>query len=281
LINMPTQKIFGGNLTSNPAQTGIAVLGSTAGGATQYSTDLDTLQNTQFLNGIDSNAVIKQPNPSSISVWSAVTTYAKGDYAKDSITNIIYQSQQSGNLNNILTDTAFWQPFVDQFLPYQEALNAPNFVMSTNIAEIQQNGIPPYYATTKYAQYALVSNGSGQLYQSNQSNNLGNPLTNTAYWTLIGSLQNLRQATQTAQGTMALATTAEVQAGVNNTKAVTPATYFAGMNGLYAPLSSIGSLKGQLAFDVDFTVTPAMTGVTLICPGEHTGGGNYSLPSKY
>ena len=42
--------------------------------------------------------------------------------------------------------------------------------------------VPVYASATTYAQYAIVSNGSGQNYISQQANNHANALTNTAWW---------------------------------------------------------------------------------------------------
>ena len=209
---MPTQKIFAGNALSNPTtQEQVAVLGSTAQGATVYSTIVDpsntnTLQGASWLGGISASDFVRNPIPSTIADWDSATTYNTGNYAKDPVTTFIYISLQNSNLNNPLTDTAFWKLTGTQFLPYQEALNSLGLVTTTNIAELQEYGILPWNSQTNYNQNAIVlSPGTTLVYKSLLPNNLGNPLTNTTQWQSIGDLVNLSSASTTQQGTVVMA----------------------------------------------------------------------------
>ena len=203
---MPTQKIFAGNaLTSPGTQQSIAVLGSTAAGSTVYSVDVDptfsdTLQGTEWSNGVNSDDFIKNPLPSSITTWSSATTYNTGDYAKDSISDLVYISLVNGNLNNPLTDTAFWQLTGTQFLPFQEALNSVGYVLSSNISEMQSDGVLSFSLTTPYLKDAIVKNPGTEdlyisLYGTTSSPNLGNPLTMTGSWKfyLTGTATTVKQ----------------------------------------------------------------------------------------
>lgn len=227
---MATQQIFGGNNVGNPTQTAIAVLGSTAAGSPSFSTDPTTLQNTNWLNGLSAVDFVRNPLPAVIPDWNAGTTYNTGDYAKDTLTTLIYQSKVNGNINNALSDTNFWLPAGTIFTPYEETINSLAYVLSNNIAEIQRaGGILDWNATTPYIIGALVKDsGTSNVYLSqigtSGTPNLGNSLTNTTAWFSCGSIKNLQQANTTTQGTMRIATQTEVNNGTNNTIAVTPLT---------------------------------------------------------
>jgi hypothetical protein len=103
--------------------------------------------------------------------------------------------------------------------PIQESQTAPAFVMSQNIAAIQQYGILPWNAGIYYNQNAMVlAPNSTKVYISLVDNNYNNALTNSKYWTQYGDIQNLQSATTTKQGTVLMATgsTANVAAPINS-----------------------------------------------------------------
>lgn len=72
--------------------------------------------------------------------------------------------------------------------PAIEDMNGLCFVMSYQIAYLLQQGVPEYDAGTTYYTNSLV-NVNGQLFVSLQDNNLNNPITNHAFWTLAGYKQ--------------------------------------------------------------------------------------------
>jgi hypothetical protein len=103
--------------------------------------------------------------------------------------------------------------------PIQESQTAPAFVMSQNIAAIQQYGILPWNAGIYYNQNAMVlAPNSTKVYISLVDNNYNNALTNSQYWAQYGDIQNLQSATTTKQGTVLMATgsTANVAAPINS-----------------------------------------------------------------
>ena len=300
---MATQLIFAGTSLANPTtQEQVAVLGSTAQGATVYSTIVDpagsdTLQNASFLNGISSEDFVKNPNPSGVLNWDSGTTYNKGDYTKDSITNFIYVSQQNGNTGNLLTDTEFWKLTGTQFLPFQEAFNSLGLVVTTNIAEIQSQGIVGWSSTTPYLQNGIVKNPSTQdlyisLIGTPVSPNLGNPLSNTTAWKFYFT----GKATTTKQGGVIMATgsttntvpdnnlIASTYAPLNSatlTGTPTAPTRARGDNSTKIATTefvtnNLGNLKHQINKSSDFTLQASETGAFIVLTGSIN---NITLPS--
>ena len=132
-IPRKTQQVF----ASTSGATGITEFGSTAVGSTVYSTDLDVIQSTEFLQG-----------------W----------------------------LGGVLAGT--------KRLPTYEDMNAVQYVQTTQLGYILQEGVAEYDSGTEYHQNSVVKkSGTYELWGSVINNNTGNPLVEGANWTLLSDLQ--------------------------------------------------------------------------------------------
>lgn len=97
----------------------------------------------------------------------------------------------SKNVNDIQTE-AFeggWSDALqDDYAPYRQDRNALDFVMTSQLAYLFQEGIPEWDSGTTYYKGAIVkvvaSNGAAQLYVSLADNNTYT-FTNTSYWNKI------------------------------------------------------------------------------------------------
>ena len=192
---MTTAKIFGGNLTAG--QQNIVIPGTAAQSNAQPSLDLNAIQNSPTWGDAFTNADrIQSPNPSNISNYNANTPYQTNEYAKDPVTNTIYRSVR-GDLNNpnqgnSFSDQSWWTVVGNKFFAFEEIENAPIYVLSSLIAEIQRAGLSDWISTTEYYENAIVKEaGTNKIYTSKISNNLGNILTDTNAWTYLNDLNNL------------------------------------------------------------------------------------------
>lgn len=132
-ISRKTQQVFG----STAGGTGVSEFGSKAQGAPVFSTNLDVIQSTEFLQG-----------------W----------------------------LGAVLAGTK-------RLPPYQD-MNAVQFVQTTQLAYLFQEGIPEYDSGTEYHQNSIVKkSGTYELWGSVINTNAGNPLVEGANWTLLEDLQ--------------------------------------------------------------------------------------------
>lgn len=76
--------------------------------------------------------------------------------------------------------------------PAIEDMNAMDYLLSSQIAYILQQGVPEYDAGTTYWQKNIVCKpGTYQLYGSVTDSNTGNALTSTANWLFLGDLSTL------------------------------------------------------------------------------------------
>lgn len=102
-------------------------------------------------------------------------------------------------------------------LPALEEFQGLTYVSTYHIAYILQEGIPEYNADTEYHANSIVKEaGTFNLYGSITNNNQGNALSDAANWQLLGDLADLVSAG------LELASQAEAEAGVNNTKYMSP-----------------------------------------------------------
>lgn len=110
--------------------SGVSEFGAIAGGAANYSFDLDVLQSSDF---------------------------------------------EVGWLNAVVAGS--------KRLPPYEDMNAVQFVFSTQIAYLLQEGVPEYDSGTEYHQNSIVKEaGTYKFYGSKTNTNSGNALTDTANW---------------------------------------------------------------------------------------------------
>lgn len=73
--------------------------------------------------------------------------------------------------------------------PAVEDMNAMEYVNTTQLAYLFQQGIPEYDAGTTYYQFSICLNsGTYDIYGSNTNGNIGNALTDPTNWTKLGSL---------------------------------------------------------------------------------------------
>jgi hypothetical protein len=79
-----------------------------------------------------------------------------------------------------------WDDALNGGLPVLEDMNALDYVITSQIAEILQDGIPPYDSGTNYFTDSFVSYG-GKTYQSLTDNNLGNLPTDSTKWKIFAN----------------------------------------------------------------------------------------------
>ncbi len=107
-------------------------------------------------------------------------------------------------------------------LPTLEEMQGLNFINTTQLAYIFQEGIPEYDASTTYFINSIVKKaGTYQIYGSVTDNNTGNALSNGTYWTLLQDL-----SAPTTSGMVLLATkTASASASLDFTSVMDATKY--------------------------------------------------------
>lgn len=93
--------------------------------------------------------------------------------------------------------------------------------MTKYIAHVNERGVPVWDANTTYVVSSYVVGSDGEIYKSNSAANLGNDPTSTGQWDLYQSTF-LNAATEILAGIVELATQIETNAGLDDTKAITP-----------------------------------------------------------
>lgn len=89
--------------------------------------------------------------------------------------------------------------------PCIEDMNALFYVITYQIAQIMQSGVPEYNAATTYYSGQMCSDGAGTIYVSLVDDNIGNALTDSTKWrTFIGGKE------QTLISTGAIAPTSQM-----------------------------------------------------------------------
>lgn len=74
-------------------------------------------------------------------------------------------------------------------LPTLEEMQALNYINTTQLAYLFQEGIPEYDAETTYFQKSMVKKaGTYEIYGSVTDDNTGNALSNPTYWTLLQNM---------------------------------------------------------------------------------------------
>tara|TARA_R110000744_G_scaffold185884_1_gene305266 strand:- start:6431 stop:7423 length:993 start_codon:yes stop_codon:yes gene_type:complete len=141
-------------------------------------------------------------------------------------------------------------------IPAFQDFNALQFANAYQIKYIQQEGICEFLSTQEYHTNSVVKkSGTYELYGSIINDNIGNALpsqADDANWAYLGLLGGAPDASETVKGIVELATDAEVIAGVDTTKAVTPA----GLNGVKSIKlqASVATTSGSA---VDFIGIPS------------------------
>jgi len=107
--------------------------------------------------------------------------------------------------------------------PTQQEFNGINFVNTRQISYLFQEGIAVWDIETEYHENSLAKeDGTTNIYKSITDNNTGNALSDIANWEFLGDLKNPAQATETDAGIAEIATQAETDAGLDDTKILTP-----------------------------------------------------------
>ncbi len=107
--------------------------------------------------------------------------------------------------------------------PTEEEFNGINFVNTRQLSYLFQEGIAVWDSSTEYHENSLVKeDGTTNIYKSITDNNTGNALTDIANWEFLGDLKTPVQATETDAGIAEIATQAETDAGLDDTKILTP-----------------------------------------------------------
>tara|TARA_R110000803_G_scaffold13482_1_gene37853 strand:- start:4074 stop:5186 length:1113 start_codon:yes stop_codon:yes gene_type:complete len=100
----------------------------------------------------------------------------------------------------------FWQKRVDEIL-----------------GEAERNGFMTWEALTVYEIGSWAKGSDNESYQSKTSTNVGNdPVSSPLNWNSLSSLITVVSATESVEGIAEIATTAETQAGTDDTRIVTP-----------------------------------------------------------
>lgn len=111
--------------------------------------------------------------------------------------------------------------------PALEEFQALDFLITTQLSYLFQEGVAEYDSATMYYQKSIVkAPGTYQLYGSKTDGNIGNALTDTTNWQFLIDLSTsstVPHATETVNGIAMIATQALVDAGVDDTTIVSPA----------------------------------------------------------
>ncbi len=146
--------------------------------------------------------------------------------------------------------------------PCIEDMNSLDYVLSYNIAYLQQAGIAEWYATTTYYIGSLVNDGTGIIYISQTNTNLGNTPTNSSSaWKRLGD---------PATSATIIADPAPT---VNNTQTVYFVDTSAGAFSFSLP--TLGTVKGVTFTIKDIGGLCSANPVTLVA-GEPIEGGSTS-----
>lgn len=107
--------------------------------------------------------------------------------------------------------------------PTLEEMQAIQYMVTTQISYLFQEGIAEYDSGTTYYQNSIVKkSGTYEIYGSITDDNVGNPLTDDTNWVFLQDLSaTVGDATTSVKGIAMLATLADVRAN-NATKIVTP-----------------------------------------------------------
>lgn len=194
-ITRKQQKVFASNASNN------GVFGSLQANDPVYSQDPDVIQGrTAYANGWNDAAYSAEKLPpleefqalqylfsrqiaylmqEGVPEWNSATTYYKGALVKavqQDGSFILYASLIDDNTGNQVTDTTKW--------------------VITNTSTNFHQGVPNWRADVVYSQGDWVksnSDGSWEIYESLQNNNLNNAVTSSSYWVLrqMGAVQPL------------------------------------------------------------------------------------------
>jgi hypothetical protein len=128
--------------------------------------------------------------------------------------------------------------------PPLEEFQAIDYVITSQLAYLFQQGIAEYdTGTTYYTNSIVVNGGTYDVYGSNTNGNIGNALSNATYWTKFGNLSSLGNAPNQFNG--------GVSTGSANAQVVASTTPATGLS-----LSNNGNV---LIFTAGFTNTSATT----------------------
>ena len=135
--------------------------------------------------------------------------------------NTIWASEALSQ-NNVYPSVSYAEEGWLQVKPPYQYENALNFKHDQMLAHLNQLGIPEWDSTTEYqAGKSYVQGSNNVVYKCIQTHINKNPATagNEAFWNVW---EGNRQATQTARGTVELATDNETRQGTSSILAVTP-----------------------------------------------------------
>ena len=108
-----------------------------------------------------------------------------------------------------------------KILPPAGDISAIQYSNDFRITALQEHGIAEYSAVLDYHLNDITKAPSGsKIYRSLINNNIGNPLTDITKWEELDLLA-LKQATISQRGTLQIATISDINAGTDNTKALT------------------------------------------------------------
>lgn len=133
-------------------------------------------------------------------------------------------------------------------------LNALNYLFSSQLAYIFQDGIPVYNISTPYYTSSIVrQDNTTILYKSLTDNNTGNLLTNNTYWQELGDLANLALLSMFGSCSTASAT-AEKVVSLDNFELTTGATIlitFTNANTATSPTLNVNSTGAKALYFKD------------------------------
>lgn len=155
-------------------------------------------------------------------------------FARDASNNGVFGSAAdntkilSNDVEVIQSKPAWLTGWIDAVIgtrkfPTLEEFQSCNYVNTSQIAYLLQEGIPEWNADTEYFQKSIVKKtGTYEVYGSLTDNNLGNVLSDGTNWEFLQDLsESYQQATTSQLGIAMLATVADVIAK-NDQKIVTP-----------------------------------------------------------
>jgi hypothetical protein len=155
-------------------------------------------------------------------IFGASGLVGTGGYGAAAIGNVATEVATSSALSTIMGTAAWGAGWLNAVLgstkfPAVEDLNAVEYVNSTQLAYLFQQGIPEYDAgTTYYVNSLTMKSGTWQLYGSLTDANIGNALSDGTNWKYLGDLSVLAANGQFYTG--------GTSTGSANAQVVTPLT---------------------------------------------------------
>lgn len=155
--------------------------------------------------------------------------------------------------------------------PPLEEVQAIDYLVTTQLAYIFQEGVPEYDAGTTYYHYSIVKKvGTFQLYGSKTDSNVGNALTDTVNWLYLCDLSNINVGLLPANN---LSDVSNAATSLSNIGGLAKASNLSDLANIATALTNLGFTSGT-----NWVKLPASLGCYLFQWGTWSGTTSGSSP---